>query len=265
RAAMTRSIKKRLIGLGSLIGVLLAALLVAPAFVDVNVYRTEIINRVKQQTGRDLVIDGPINLWLLPPSVRLEGIKVRNLPDGKVPNVVEIKSVTVRPSLLALLVGQLQIGEVTVVEPRAFLEVDAAGRPNWEALTPAGQKQPAANSQSLQGSLGQLIVENGAAAYDDARSGLSMSVEKANVSGSAGSLLGPFALSGDATVNGAPLKLDLALGAKGSTGHATNLALQAGGGRLSFNGSLRPPSPAARPRRQAPAAAPQLLGFLAAL
>src|SRR5262245_26062820 len=262
---MTRSIKKRLIGLGSLIGVLLAALLVAPVFVDVNVYRTEIINRVKQQTGRDLVIDGPINLWLLPPSVRLEGIKVRNLPDGKVPNLVEIKSVTVRPSLLALLVGQLQVGEVTVVEPKAFLEVDAAGRPNWEALTPAGQNQPAANPQSLQGPLGQLIVENGAVAYDDAQSGLSISVEKANVSGSAGSLLGPFALSGDAIVNGAPLKVDLALGAKGSSGHATNLALQAGGGRLSFNGSLSELSPAAHLSGKAAASADNLVGFVAAL
>ena len=55
---------------------------------------------MKKATGRDLVLDGPISLSLLPtPTVTLSGVKFFNVPGSKNPNMVEVKSVTVKPSL----------------------------------------------------------------------------------------------------------------------------------------------------------------------
>ena len=146
-------------------------------------------------------IDGPISLWLLPtPAVRLGDVRIFTIVGAKGAYLADIKSVTVRPSLLALLGGRLQLGEVTLIEPKAILEVDAAGRRNWTFTSSADAS--AAQPQALQG--GRLVVENGSLTFDDAQSGQSMSVEKANVVASAASFEGPFSLSGDATVNADP-------------------------------------------------------------
>ena len=81
---MVSSVRNWLIGAGAAIGVLIVVLLSVPMLIDVNVYRAEIVTRVKQQTGRDISIDGPISLWLLPtPAVRLEGVRVFTIVGAK--------------------------------------------------------------------------------------------------------------------------------------------------------------------------------------
>jgi uncharacterized protein involved in outer membrane biogenesis len=89
---MTLSTSKRfLISAGGLVGLLIVALLVVPLLVDIDSYKPEIVAQVKRATGRDVVIDGPIRLSLLPvPSVRVDGVKFFNMPGSKNPNMVEV-------------------------------------------------------------------------------------------------------------------------------------------------------------------------------
>ena len=52
---MTSSTRKKLlIGAGAGLAVLIAALLVAPSFVDLNTYKPQIVAEVKKATGRKL-------------------------------------------------------------------------------------------------------------------------------------------------------------------------------------------------------------------
>jgi len=104
---MTSSRRNRLlIAAAGVVGVLIVALLIAPSFIDLNKYKPQILAEVKKATGRDLVIDGPASLSLLPlPSATVSGVKFFNVPGAKNPNMVEVKSITVRPSVLALLGG----------------------------------------------------------------------------------------------------------------------------------------------------------------
>ncbi len=68
--------KKLLIGGGSVVGLVVVALVAAPLFIDVNSYKPMIVSEVKAMTGRDLVIDGPISLSILPtPTVSVIGVK----------------------------------------------------------------------------------------------------------------------------------------------------------------------------------------------
>ena len=260
--------KKLLIGGAGAIGLVVVALVAAPFFIDANAYKPMIVSQVKTATGRDLVLDGPISLSLLPrPTVSVQNVKFCNAAGSKNPNMVEVKSVTVKPSLLALLTGRIEVGEVTLVEPKIVLEINAEGKPNWEfAPSVAGAKPAAAKPSSPRPlSLGRLTIDNGTLIFSDSKAGLSVVGEKANFTASVGSIDGPYTLAGGAAVNGAPLKLDLAVGAKTASGHTADVTLQAGGGRLGFKGTLSELGPEARLAGTASVSADQLTTFIATL
>ncbi|MGE5152028.1 MAG: AsmA family protein, partial [Rhodospirillaceae bacterium] len=266
---MTSSRRNRLlIAAAGIVGVLIVALLVAPSFIDLNTYKPLILSEVKKATGRDLVIDGPMSLSLLPlPSATVNGVKFFNVPGAKNPNMVEVKSVTVKPAIFSLLVGQLAVDEVTLVEPKIVLEINAEGKPNWEFAPSVAEAKPAAAKPSAPTplSLGRLAIENGTLIVSDSKAGLSVTAEKANFEASVGSIDGPYTLAGSALVNGAPLKIDLSVGAKGSDGMAMSLALEAGGGKLGFKGKLSELGPNAKLTGQASASAESLTAFAATL
>lgn len=263
---MTPSLRKKvLVGGGGIVGLLIVVLLAAPLFIDVNSYKPMIAAEVKKATGRDLVLDGPISLSLLPvPSVSISGVKFFNVPGSKNANMVEVKSVTVKPSLLALLMGGIEVSEVTLVEPKIVLEVNAEGKPNWEFAPSVAEAKPAAakpgSARPL--SLGRLTIDNGTLIFSDSKAGLSVVAQKANFSASVGSLDGPYSLTGSAIVNDAPLKLALAVGARNASGHTADVALEAGGGKLSFKGTLSELGPNARAAGMASVSAEQLTTFI---
>jgi len=257
---MIRWIGRKLwIGAG-LLALLVAALVAIPSLVDPNAFKPQIIAQMKRATGRDVTIEGPIRLSLVPvPGVSFDGLRVSNVSDAKSPNMVEAKSVFVTLSLLGLLTGKLRPAEVTLVEPRIVLEIDASGRPNW--LFPA---TPDASVVSLP----RLVIEHGAITFTDARSGLSIVVAKAEFRASAGSVDGPLSLTGEANVNDVPTSFNLAAGAKSAAngvGHTIDVTLQAAGGRLSFAGTASEFSPNARLTGRASASADNLVAFVRAL
>ena len=210
------------------------------------------------------MLDGPIGLSLLPtPTVTIDGVKFFNVQGSKNPNMVEVKSVTVKPALGALLTGSLEVGEVTLVEPKIVLEINAEGKPNWEFTPSVAEAKPAAPKPSSAKplSLGRLTIDNGTLIFSDSKAGLSVVAEKANFSASVSSLDGPYSLAGGATINGAPLRLDLSVGAKGPSGHTAEVALEAGGGKLSFKGTLSELGPNARLSGIASSSADNLIAF----
>ncbi len=260
--------KKLLIGGGGVVALIVAVLLLLPALIDVNSYKPLIVAQVKTATGRDLVLDGPISLSLLPrPTVTVQGVKFFNVAGAKNPNMVEVKSVTVKPSLPALLTGSIEVGEVTLVEPKIVLEINAEGKPNWEFAPSIAEAKPAAPKPSSPRplSLGRLTIENGTLLFSDSKAGVSVVADKANFTASVGSMDGPYALAGDATINGSPLKLDLAVGARKADGHAADLALTAGGGKLTFKGTMSELGAGARFAGVASVSAESLSIFVATL
>ncbi len=260
--------KKLLIGAAGLVGLLIVALLAAPSLIDLNARKAEVIAAVKKATGRDLVIDGPVSLRLLPiPTATVTGVKFFNVAGAKNPNMVEVKSVTVKVSLLALLTGRIDVSEVMLVEPKIVLEINAEGKPNWEFAPSVAEAKPAAPAPSTPWplSLGRLAIENGTLLFSDSQPGLSVVAEKANFSASVGSIDGPYSLAGTATVNGKPLKLDLAVGAKAPSGHIAELALEAGGGKLAFKGTVSELGPNARAVGLTSSSADNLVAFVETL
>src|SRR4029453_4495723 len=125
-----------------------------------------------------------------------------------------------------LLIGDIEVSSVTLHEPRIVLEVNGQGKPNWEFTPSVADARPAAaKPSSLKPlSLGRLTVDDGTLIFSDSKAGLSVVAEKANFTASVGSIDGPYGLTGGATVNGAPLRVDLAVSAKGPSGHTVDMS-----------------------------------------
>ncbi len=260
--------KKLLIGGGATVGVLIVAALVVPMLIDANTYKPMIAAEVKKATGRDLVLDGPISLSLLPtPSVSISSVRFANAAGAKNAQMVEIKSVTVKPSLFALLAGDVAISEVTLVEPKIVLEISTEGKPNWEFAPSVAEAKPAAPKPSSAKplSLGRLTIQNGTLLFSDSKTGISLVADKANITASVGSPEGPFTLKGEAKLNGESLSIDLNVSGKGTNGHNADIAVQAGGGKLGFKGTLSELGPNARIVGNATASADSLANFISVM
>src|SRR6185369_7177543 len=171
--------------------------------------------------------------------------------------MAEVKSAVVRLSLPALLTGSIAASEVTLVAPRINLEIDAAGQPNWAFAASSG------DSGTLP--VQYVRVEGGMVSFSDARTGLVIVGDKLNLSASAASMAGPFAVTGSGSVDGSPVKIDLSLGAKGATGHDVDVALDVAGGRLAYKGTVSELGPGARLSGQASASAENLVVFVKTL
>ncbi|GIK98399.1 MAG: hypothetical protein BroJett029_26080 [Alphaproteobacteria bacterium] len=208
--------KKLLIGIGAVVVIAIAAVLVGPSFVDWNSYKTEIAAQVKKATGRDLTIDGDVSLSILPsPRLSAEGVHFANIEGGSAPDMASVEALQVRVAFMPLLQGSVQVESVTLVAPTILLEKLADGRANWE-LAPASEQPPAepsaAGGESPNVSLDHLEIENGTLVYRDAAAGAEERIEAVRATVSASSLEGPFRASGEARVRGFPLAFEASTG-----------------------------------------------------
>ncbi len=128
---------KRLIKILAVIGVLVIALIVAGVAIlksmDFNEYRAVIAEQVKDATGRDLLIEGNLDLQIsLSPSVAVDGVTFANAEWGSSPEMISLESLSAEMELLPLLSGDVQVTRVVLQGVDVLLETNAAGEPNWE-------------------------------------------------------------------------------------------------------------------------------------
>lgn len=246
--------KKALYAGGALLVLLLAAALLAPVLIDVNDYKPRLLAEVKKATGRDLAIDGPIGLSLLPtPELSVEDVRLANLPGSQEPDMVRVKAMRVSVALLPLLSRRVEIRHIELIEPRIVLEVLPDGRANWAfgeespaaAPTPPAQAEGAAGTGPAIG-VRNLAVKDGTLIYRDARSGRSQQLDKVDARLVAGSFdSGPFDLDLAFASGDVPAALTARLGEKGNGGIPVFLSLKLAGGQASFSGTVSELAPAA--------------------
>jgi len=218
---------------------LLGAAYVGPRLLDVEGYKLALADAVKQATGRELVIDGPLKLTLLP-KLRVSARKVHfaNAVGGTGAQMVEVQWIGASPSWSALLQGRVEIGRLILYKPVVVLETDANGVPNWEFKPGAGGQQAAgAPSEGLHLAVGKLDIVDGTLTYANPATGKTIKAEQVKATASVGSLEGPFSIDGTATVNGVPLSLAVAVNAPRDDGsNDAKLAVSVPNGHLSFDG-----------------------------
>tara|TARA_R110000868_G_scaffold1844_13_gene14661 strand:+ start:9262 stop:11295 length:2034 start_codon:yes stop_codon:yes gene_type:complete len=220
--------KKTLIIVGSVIGLVIVALLVAPAVIPVDTYKDELLVQVEKATGRKARIDGDFGISLFPTVKFTAGkVSLANAKGGKAATLVSLEKLNVQVAVLPLLSGTVVIDSFVLDKPVISLEIDAQGRPNWAFEPAAAPGKPAAAGSApakdtgaaagggggigLSGlELGDVRLVDGRVAYSDARTGVSQRIDDVNMSVSLPSLTSPMTAKGSLVWNNE--KIDLVLG-----------------------------------------------------
>ena len=221
--------KKLAIWIGIVVGVLVVlvvvAAFIAPSLIPVDTYKDRLLAEVKSATGRDMRIDGPVHLSILP-HIALDASKVSlsNAPGAQTKDMLTLGKLQVELGLFPLLRGSVVVDRFVLVDPVIALEVDKQGHANWEFTPPkpaAGQPAPAAPKPAAAGgsnlgalesiSLGDVRLENGTVSYLDQRSGSREVIDKINMSVSLPDFDSPFKANGSAQYRSVVINLKLAV------------------------------------------------------
>ena len=132
--------KKLGIALVAVLVLLVAAVLIAPSFVDWNAHKERITTAVREATGRELTIRGDIDVTILPsPALRVEDVRLSNIQGAGAPDMVRLNEARVSVAFGPLFEGRLAT-VVTLVEPVINLE-------NWPTAVPVGSWRATAARQ----------------------------------------------------------------------------------------------------------------------
>lgn len=121
-----------------LLGLALAALVSIGALVsliDANQFKPLLVDQVRKNTGRELVIEGDIG-WRFWPSLglSLERVQLRNPAGFAEPDLIRVERGDASVALLPLLSHRLEIGEITLNGAHLFIQTKADGSSNLQDL-----------------------------------------------------------------------------------------------------------------------------------
>jgi AsmA protein len=155
--------------------VVLILLLVTPFLIPDNVLKDRIVTLIREKTGRDLRIAGPLHLRLFPSlSFVLTDVSLPSPTQDFGSDLLQAKSVDVWVEFLPLIRGRIQIDRIELMRPAFHFEIDKQGRRNWVFARP---QQPQRGITSPTGGAGfavaiaDLTIRHGTADYLDQRNG----------------------------------------------------------------------------------------------
>jgi AsmA protein len=210
-------VKRALLATGAVLGLLLAAAVALPFLFPLESWKPEIRSRVKAATGRDLRLDGPMRLVVLPrlelslSDVGLSHPPGPNSQEWGSPEMVSLKEVSLVMELWPLFSGRLEVNRVELDRPVLALEVDAAGKPNWSFDRAAGQADAPKGEGTgglLQMDFSDVRVADGTLRYTDRRSGATQEATDVGVKLSLPVRDGPLQAVGALAWKGGRISLD---------------------------------------------------------
>ncbi|MDY6951087.1 MAG: AsmA family protein [Thermodesulfobacteriota bacterium] len=130
---MMKAVKWILIVGAGLFLLVVAALVIAPRFIDVQKYKPHIEKWASEATGRPFRIGGRLQFSLFPwVGVALSDLHLGNPPGFAEEDCLRIQSFEVRMRLLPLLSREIEVKRFVVEGPRVVFEKSVAGQGNWE-------------------------------------------------------------------------------------------------------------------------------------
>ena len=220
--------------------------------------------QVREATGRNLFIEGPIKRTLYPNvGFSLGAVRISNAAWAEEPDMIAATSANLAVRMTPLLSGRVEIENLTLVDPVIRLERRVDGTANWDdfskkkateineikeineitANDPVANQGTGAATNDLRAILIEnAIIANGSLFVRDAIAGQSLAMTAINLTAAMPSLDQAFTVDGSAQVNGqsATLKAtvdSLAALAEGAKTRA-DIALEGVGLEVAFNGTV---------------------------
>lgn len=215
----------KLLGLfvGGLVLLVLLAAFLLPLFIDANRFKPQIETVVEDATGRDLVIEGDLELSVFPwLGVEIGRTRLSQPPGFGDKPFASVESVEVGVRLLPLLQKKLDVDEIRIIEPVIRLQRNAGGSSNWDDLAQVGEQTadneaPEDSTELPDIEVAGLLLENGQVHFLDAATGQRITATELRVDTGALSL--PLRTSLETS-----MKFDVQQGDKPVIGGALSLA-----------------------------------------
>ncbi len=143
----------------ALVLLVVIAAFVLPLVIDPNDYKDTIANKVKDQIGREIHLDGQIE-WKVFPwlALTLNDVKLDNEKGFKGKSLAEIQKLTARVKIMPLLSKNIEIGRVALDGAQINLQITKKGNSNWQSILTNLNNGGSDDSTSSGGSSGQLNI-----------------------------------------------------------------------------------------------------------
>ncbi|WP_029011965.1 AsmA-like C-terminal region-containing protein [Niveispirillum irakense] len=222
--------RKLLVLVALLVIVAGGGLLLAPSLVPWNQFRDQVAEMLAGLTGRQVVIDGDLALTLLPVPT-LTAADVRLVEDGE--TLASIGSVAMQVRPLPLLSQSIQLESLRLDNADLRVVEDAAGNRHWPIVLDA-------LGQSVQ--VESLHLADSRLSWERPDQP-TVRLEAIGAEITAGGPSGPFELTGDASLGGTPLRLNLTAARRAASGSLplrASLSVPNGKGEVRFAGVVAP-------------------------
>ena len=223
---MKKAIKWGLIIFASLVVIVIAGLLIAPAFINIQDYKPQVEKFISEKTGRPFAVGDDLSLSLFPwAGVSLSNLQLGNTAGFAEKDFVTVKSFEVRVKLLPLISKDIRVKRFIVNEPHIVLVKNKDGRVNWSQPAAAKsqsetekpkEKSPAKAVESglpiKDLTVGDFSIKNGSLEWIDHTAGVHKKITALNMGLQDVSFERPVKLSLSARLDNQPFSLDGTIG-----------------------------------------------------
>jgi AsmA protein len=226
---MNKAIKWGLIICAGLVVLVIAVLLIAPAFIDIRDYKPQLEKKVAEATGRSFSVGDDLNLSLFPwAGVSFSDLRLGNTAGFSEKDLVTVKSFEVRVKLLPLISKEIQVKRFILNEPKITLVKNKNGQVNW-AQPDDAKKKPAAEKTAKASkseaadtglpikdlTVGEFTIKDGSITWIDHAADIRKKITAVNLKLKDVSLERPITLSFSALLDNQPLSIDGTVGPVG--------------------------------------------------
>jgi AsmA protein len=226
---MNKAIKWGLIVCASLVVIVIAVLLIAPAFIDIRDYKPELEKKVAEATGRPFSVGDDLSLSLFPwAGISFSDLRLGNTPAFSEKELITVKSFEVRVKLLPLISKEIQVKRFILNEPKITLVKNKSGQVNWaqpedmQAKAPAEKTEKGSQAQSAEAGLpikgltvGEFAIKNGSVTWIDHTTDTRKEITALSLRLQDVSLERPVKLTFSAMLDNQPLSVDGTFGPVG--------------------------------------------------
>lgn len=172
---MRTFLKLSLILVGGLAALFVVAIIAVSLFFDPNDYKDEVRDLVREQTGRELDIQGDISMSYFPwIGVEAGPATLSNAQGFEPPHFARIERAGVKVKLLPLIRRQVEVDTIILNGAHVNLARNAQGVSNWQDLIPE-EEQPSDTETAGAGIAGLVVsgvqLRDSTVVWNDAQSG----------------------------------------------------------------------------------------------
>ena len=199
---------------------LVVIVMIAPYFIDLNSYKSQIIETAEEKTGLDIVVDGDVTLSILPmPSFSVSDVTVSEASEQNSEPNISFKRLSINVELIPLFSGRIAVKSVSIDNPVIQVVKHKDGSINilnlLDDANNSNKDEEAAPSDTTSNkalpdvSFNVVRIKDGTFYYKDEATKTENIVRNVNLEVSAENLMGPYSADGSLFYNGHAIEFEL--------------------------------------------------------